>query len=145
MSASGWNYEAVLGPASSRGPAATASPRSFGLTVGGVLALLAIAPLRHGLPVRAWLLGVALALVVLALAQPSLLALPNRLWTALGDLLNRVVSPIALGVIYFVVVTPIGVLRRLRGHDPLGLRLDPSRVSYWVERDAPPGDMRRQF
>lgn len=145
MSASRWKYEAVLGPESRRSPAATASPRSFGVTMGAVLALLALAPMRHARSPRSWLLAVAAALLVLAITRPSWLAVPNRLWASLGDLLNRIVSPIALGVIYFVVVTPIGVLRRMLDHDPLGLRLDPSRPTYWIEREGEPGDLRRQF
>ena len=145
MSSTRWDYEATLGPASARGPAAPPTPRSFGFTVGGVLALLALAPLRHGQSPRRLLLGVALVLVSLAATRPSLLAVPNRLWSGLGDVLHRIVSPVVLGVIFFLVVTPIGILRRLRGHDPLGLRLKPSRSTYWIERDAESGDLRRQF
>ena len=140
-----WGYDATLGPASTSDPRATSTPRSFGLTVGSVLALIGLAPMRHGLPVRPVVLGIAFVLVSLALAAPALLAVPNRAWTMLGDVMHRIVSPLVLGVVYFLVVTPIAVIQRIRGTDVLGLRLDPKRETYWLDRDGERGDLRQQF
>jgi hypothetical protein len=55
----------------------------------------------------------------------------HRAWTALGDALGRIVSPLVLGVLYFLVVTPFGLLSRLRRRDPLGLKPDPKAPTYW--------------
>jgi hypothetical protein len=76
------------------------------------------------------------------------LALPNRWRTRFGLLLGRIVSPLALGLVYYASVVPVGVLMRLLGKDNFGLRFDRSAPSYWVVRDpkAKPDDsMKNQF
>jgi hypothetical protein len=86
--------------------------------------------------------------LVLGLAWPRILAPLNRIWTRLGLFLGMIVSPVVLGLMYFVVVTPIGVLMRCLGKDPLRLRRDPGTKSYWIMREppGPPGEtMRDQF
>ncbi len=77
-----------------------------------------------------------------------MLAPLNRLWTRFGMLLHRIVNPVVLGVLFFLVITPVGLLRRLVSRDPLTLRLDKTRASYWVVRETagpPPGSMKQQF
>ena len=72
----------------------------------------------------------------------------NRLWMRLGLLLGRVVSPVAIGVVYYVSVVPTGLLMRALGKDPLRLKFDREAVSYWIKRDPPgpdPRDMSDQF
>src|SRR5262245_12054224 len=119
--------------------------RGFGLTVGGVL--LAIAALRTGLhlwrgTVPGWTEATFAAIGVLllgfGLVAPARLAPLNRAWTALGLLLFKVVSPVALGLIYLTTIVPIGLLLRVSGRDPLHLKFDRQAGSYWVVR-APPG------
>jgi hypothetical protein len=81
-------------------------------------------------------------------AAPNLLALPNRLWSRLGLLLNRIISPIALAFLFYVVVTPLGALMRAFGKDNLRLRRDDSDTSYWIKRNPPgpkPDSMNHQF
>ncbi|MCS6854727.1 MAG: SxtJ family membrane protein [Elioraea sp.] len=124
------------------------SERAFGLTVGGILCL--IAAVGVALTGRlSWISGplggLGLLLVALALAAPRALALPNRAWLRFGLALSAVVTPVVLGLVFFLVVTPIGLALRLAGKRPLALRFDPARASYWEERRTPPGPMRRQF
>ena len=79
---------------------------------------------------------------------PSALGALNRGWTHLGALLNRIVSPIVSALVFFVTVTPIGVIRRLSGKDPLRLRADEKAESYWLVRQPPgpdPRTMSNQF
>jgi hypothetical protein len=105
-------------------------------------------PLGGGGAVRGWAIVVAAASLATALLRPSLLAPLNRLWTWVGLLLHRVVSPLVLGVLFFLVVTPVGLLMRARGKDPLRLRSDRVSNSYWIERRPPgpaPDSMRNQF
>lgn len=106
--------------------------REFGLLVGGILAVLGGVSLwRRGPLLRnEILLAVGGLLVVLGAVAPRLLVVPNRLWMKLAELLGRVVSPVVLAIVYFLVVTPVGLLRRLTGADPL-LRRGPRRDSYW--------------
>ena len=127
------------------------SDRGFGLTVGGILLLIAA--------VRVWLhegygaielaLGaVGLCLVVLALVRAQSLAGLNRGWTKLGLLLFKVVNPVVLGLIYLTTIVPIGLIMRACGHDPLRLKRDPLASTYWVRREPPgpaPETMKQQF
>jgi len=116
----------------------TSSDRAFGIVFTIFFAIVGLLPLLGSHPVRIWALVVSSIFLLLALLAPNSLAPLNKLWTKLGALLHRVVSPIALGVLFFLVVTPTGLLMRLFGKDPLRLRLDRSAKSYWIER-APPG------
>jgi hypothetical protein len=85
---------------------------------------------------------------VIALTNPTLLASLNRLWIKLGVLLGKLVSPIALGVLFYGVLVPIGVVMRLTGKDPLRLKRDTGAASYWISRTPPgppPDSMTNQF
>lgn len=125
--------------------------RSFGLTVGGIL--LAIVVVRVGFSLKFDLLSIILAaigsvLVVLAVFAPGRLEIANRLWMRLGMLLARIVTPVILFLIYVVGFVPIGMLMRLRGHDPLRAKKVPEGGSYWINRPSPDelvDGMPRQF
>lgn len=110
------------------------SDRNFGLVFAAFFLIVALLPLLHGNPLRLWALGLAGIFLILALTIPKLLAPFNRLWMRFGMLLHRIVSPVALAVLFYVVVTPTGLLMRLFGKDPLRLRLDKSTNSYWIQR-----------
>lgn len=114
------------------------SNRAFGVVFTVVLLIIAALPsLRGAAPY--WPAGiVAAGFALVSALAPAWLAPLNRLWTRIGLLMHRVVSPIVLGVMFFLVVTPIGVLMRIAGKDPLRLRLDKAASSYWIDR-TPPG------
>ena len=114
------------------------SDRSFGMVFAVVFALIGLLPLAFGGALRLWALLVAAAFLGIALAVPSLLAPLNRLWLRFGLLLHRIVSPLILGIMFFLVVTPMGLLMRALGKDPLRLRFDRHAASYWIDR-VPPG------
>ena len=129
-------------------PSNRSSERAFGFVFGAVFVVIGVWPLINGGSPRIWALVVALSMVSAGLWHPSLLARPNRLWLQLGALLHRIVSPVALAVMFFLVVTPTGLLMRLLGKDPLRLKRDPGAKSYWIARDPPDpreGGMRDQF
>lgn len=122
--------------------------RNFGLVFGVVFVLIAVWPYFRSQPLRWWPIPIAAAFFLLALARPSLLALPNRLWTRLGLLMGQVVSPVALGILFYAVFTPIGWIARVAGKDPLRLKFDATAASYWIARDPPgppPQSMDRPF
>jgi len=124
------------------------SDRSFGLVFSAVFLIVACWPLFHRESPRWWALGVAGVFALIAIGRPALLAVPNRLWTKLGLLLGKIVSPVALGILFYCVLTPIGALMRLIGTDPLRLKLDSSADSYWIGREPPgppPNSMTNQF
>ena len=124
------------------------SERTLGLVFAAFFLIIGCLPLSHAGAVRGWAIAVAAASLATALLRPSLLAPLNRLWTWVGLLLHRVVSPLVLGALFFLVVTPVGLLMRARGKDPLRLRLDRGADSYWIDRRPPgpaPDSMRNQF
>ncbi len=127
------------------------SDRSFGLTVGGILAGLGLleALWFGGWTVLAWaVLLTGGALVATALVRPPLLAPLNRAWLRFGLLLFKIVNPIVMFLIYATTVVPIGLWLRLRGRDLLRLRREPAAASYWIPREPPgpaPESMRHQF
>ncbi|HEY7364284.1 MAG TPA: SxtJ family membrane protein [Methylomirabilota bacterium] len=124
------------------------SDRSFGLVFAGVFVIIALFPLLGGRPVRLWSLIVAGVLVGVAMLRPGLLAPANRLWLAFGLLLHRVTSPLVLGLLFFLVFTPMGFVMRVLRKDPLRVQWDGSAPSYWIPRRPPgpePDTMRNQF
>lgn len=124
------------------------SDRGFGLVFAAVFALIAAAPLLHGGSVRLIPLAAAGAFLALALAAPRLLGPLNRLWLKFGLLLHRIVNPVVMAVIFFLVVTPAALIIRWLGRDPLRLAFDRQAASYWIERQPPgpaPDTMRNQF
>ena len=121
--------------------------RSFGLLVGGVFALIGVWPMVfRGMPPRPWALILAALLIAPALIFPRALTLPHRGWMALSEILGWVNTRIILGVIFYILLTPIGVIRRLLGKDPMGRQLRPELDSYRVLRKPRPGShMTRQY
>jgi hypothetical protein len=126
----------------------SSSDRAFGLVFAAVFLIVAAWPLLGGGTPRWWALVLAVGFGAVALVRPVLLAGLNRQWTKLGILLSRVVSPVALGLLFYAVLTPIGVLMRLTGKDPLRLKREPGARSYWMPRHPPgppPDSMTNQF
>lgn len=113
------------------------SDRAFGFVFSVFFLIVAAWPMLHANSPRWWVGGVAAVWALVALLRPTLLAGLNRLWTALGLLMGRIVSPIALGLLFYCVITPIGRLMHLAGRDPLLLKRDPGAASYWRRRDPP--------
>jgi hypothetical protein len=125
-----------------------ASDRSFGFVFAAFFAIVGLVPLLRHHPLRLWALIVGGVFLLIAIVRPSLLKTPNRLWTRLGLLLSKVVNPVVMGILFYVVVTPIAFLRRLGGADSLKLHFDPQAPTYWQERRPPgpaPESMARQF
>jgi len=121
--------------------------RSFGLIVGGIFTILGILPaIVRGGSFRWWSVVVGGCLVLPAAVFPQSLYWPYRGWTAVGNALGWVNSRIILGVVFYVVVTPIGLVRRWLGRDPMGRRLRPDLKTYRVPRKSrPAGHLKNQF
>ena len=124
------------------------SDRGFGLVVGGIFMLIGCWPLVRGLSPRWYLVVPAAALMIAGVLAPRVLAPLNRAWMKLGLLLHRVVAPILMGIVFFGVVLPTGLVMRLRGKDLLRLKIDPRAASYWIVREPPvpaPDALKNQF
>ncbi|MBF0179436.1 MAG: hypothetical protein HQM03_05335 [Magnetococcales bacterium] len=112
-----------------------ATERGFGLVFAAFFAVIGLWPLLHGQAWRPWAVAAGALFLAIALLRPQLLKPWNRLWGRFGALLHRIVSPMVMAVVFFVVVTPIALLMRLLGKDPLRLKKDPAARSYWIVRD----------
>jgi predicted membrane metal-binding protein len=124
------------------------SDRSFGLVFAAVFAIVALLPLKNGGEPRLWAGIAAAAFLAVALVWPKALKPLNKLWFLVGMALHHVVTPLVMGLLFFVTVTPIALLMRVAGKDPLRLRRDDAAASYWIVRNPPGPDaesMRRQF
>jgi hypothetical protein len=128
-------------------PPNRAQLRHFGLIVGGIFGLVGLWPLVvRGSSVRPWAIGLAVALILPALVAPRVLGPAQRAWMALGNALGWVNTRIVLGLIFFGLITPMGLMFRLMGRDPLQRAFDPSATTYRVPRPPRPGThMLRQF
>jgi hypothetical protein len=124
------------------------SNRSFGLVFAAVFAIVALLPLKDGGPPVLWAAAAAALFLVVALALPRLLKPLNHLWFLIGLALHHVMTPLVMGLLYFLTVTPTGLVMRALGKTPLKLGRDPGVASYWILRTPPgpaPDSLRRQF
>ena len=120
------------------------SNRSFGIVFFIVFILIALYPLLNGQEIRFWALIISAVFLILGLLKSKLLTPLNKLWFRFGIFLGKIISPIIMGLIFFLVVTPIGLIMRLLGKDVLNLKYNKER-SYWIEKDGPKSKMKNQF
>ena len=119
--------------------------RNFGLVLATFFMIICLYPVLKGENIRLWALLISIILCCLGLFLPKTLIVPNKLWFKLGMLLGAIVSPIIMGVIFFLTVTPIGIIMRLFGKDVLNQRIEKSAKSYWIKRKEPMSSMKNQF
>ena len=125
------------------------SDRAFGIVFTVVFFVAGLWPSLFGQgDIRLWAMIAAAAILLVAIVIPRILAPANRLWGRFGLLLHKVVNPIVMGLIFFLTVTPTGMIMRALGKTPLTLEADPEAESYWILRDPPgpqPKSMADQF
>ena len=120
------------------------SNRSFGIVFFVVFLIVAIYPLIKNGDLRLWPLIISIIFLILGLINSKLLTPLNKLWFKFGIFLGRLMSPIIMGIIFFFVVTPIGLLLRIIGKDILNLKKNNSK-SYWIKKNGPISKMINQF
>ena len=120
------------------------SNRSFGIVFFVVFLLIALYPLINTEEIRIWSLIISLIFLILGLINSRILNPLNKLWFKFGILLGKIVSPIIMGIIFFLVVTPIGFIMRILGKDVLNLKFNKNK-SYWIEKTGPKSKMKNQF
>ena len=121
------------------------SNRSFALVFFFVFLIMGLWPLmREELP-RIWLLTISIFFLVLGIMNSKLLTPLNKIWFKIGIFLGNLVAPIIMGIIFFIVVTPIGLFMKLIGKDLLQKKYDKKKKSYWIKRDGSFNTMKRQF
>ena len=120
------------------------SNRSFGIVFFIVFLLIALYPLINKGELRLWSLIISFIFFILGILNSKILTPLNKLWFKFGIFLGKIVSPIIMVIIFFFVVTPIGVLMRIFGKDILNLKYNNNK-SYWIEKTEPKSKMKNQF
>tara|TARA_B100001027_G_scaffold5004_1_gene3257 strand:- start:495 stop:884 length:390 start_codon:yes stop_codon:yes gene_type:complete len=120
------------------------SNRSFGIVFSIVFLLIALYPLINGENLRLWSLIISIVFIVLGIINSNLLKPLNKLWFKFGLLLGKIISPFVMGIIFFIVVTPIAILMRLLRKDLLKLKFNKNN-SYWIQKSGPKSKMKNQF
>ena len=121
------------------------SNKSFGLVFFVIFIIVALWPLLNDGNIRIWSIIVSIIFLILALLNSKILTPFNKLWMRLGALLGIIVSPIVMGVVYFGIITPIGLIMKLFGKDVLNLKLDKNKKTYWTLKKKIPSKMKDQF
>ena len=120
------------------------SNRSFGILFFVVFLLVAIYPLIHNGEIRIWSAIISSIFLILGLLESKILTPFNKLWFRFGIFLGKIISPLIMGIIFFLVVTPIGLVMRLFGKDVLNLKYNKNQ-SYWIEKNGTKSKMKNQF
>ncbi len=120
------------------------SNKSFGIVFFIVFLIIALYPMIKDGDIRLWSLILSLIFLILGLINSIILTPLNRLWFKFGIFLGKIVSPIILGIIFFLVVTPTGILLRLFGRDVINLKYNKNN-SYWIKKTGPKSKMKDQF
>ena len=120
------------------------SNRSFGIVFFVVFLLIALYPLTYVGEVRIWSLIISIIFLILGLLNSKILNPLNQIWFKFGVLLGRIISPFIMAIIFFFVVTPIGLIMRTLGKDILNLRYN-TKKTYWIEKTGPKSKMKNQF
>jgi hypothetical protein len=121
------------------------SNRNFGLVFFFIFLVVSIWPLTHNESPRIWSTIISLAFLILVLTRSKLLTPLNRLWAKFGIILGSIIAPIVMGVVFFLVITPIGLVMKIIGKDLLSIKYDKKKETYWVKRDKPTSTMKQQF
>ena len=120
------------------------SNRSFGIVFFIFFFLIALYPLINFDEIRVWSLIISLFFLVLGLLRSKILTPLNKIWFKFGIFLGTIFSPLIMGMIFFLIVTPIGILMRIFKKDILHLKFNKNK-SYWIEKNGPKSKMENQF
>jgi hypothetical protein len=119
--------------------------RNFGLVFAAVFLIISLYPLWFGKNMHLWACIIAFIFFFFAIFLPKALILPNKLWFKLGSFLGAIISPLIMGMIFFLTVTPTGVIMRLFGKDILNQKMKKSIKSHWINKIKTVSSMKNQF
>ncbi len=120
------------------------SNRSFGIVFFVVFLFIALYPLSYNGEIIKWSLVISLILLVLGLINSKILTPLNKIWFKFGIFLGNIISPIIMAIVFFLIVTPIGLIMRVLRKDLLNLKFN-TKKSYWIEKKGPKSKMKNQF
>ena len=120
------------------------SNKSFGIVFFIVFLIISIYPLLNNGNIRIWSLIISFIFLILGVLNSKLLNPLNKIWFKFGLFLGKIISPIVMGIIFFLVVTPIAILMKLLQKDLLNLKFNKNNT-YWIEKSGPKSKMKNQF
>ena len=121
------------------------SNRSFGILFFVVFLGFGLWPLTKNQPINLILISISIIFLILGVLNSKTLSPFNNLWIKFGELLGRIIAPIVMALVYFIILTPISLLVRVFGKDLLGLKFLKKQNSYWIKRNKDLGKMDKQF
>ena len=120
------------------------SNKSFGIVFFTVFLIIAIWPLLNGNDIRYWSLIISIVFLLLGILNSKILTPLNKIWFKIGILLGNIISPIVMGIIFFLVVTPTSIIMKILRKDLLNLKKN-NKNSYWIEKRKQNSSMKKQF
>ena len=116
---------------------------AFGILFFILFLIIGLYPLLSSEPIRIWSVSISLVFLIITIIKPNLFTFLNKLWIKFGILLGKIISPIVMGLVFFFVVTPIGILVRIFKKDIMGLKIGAN--TYWINREDKVQSMKKQF
>ena len=116
---------------------------TFGILFFTFFLIIGAYPLKTGGAIRVWSVVLSLVFLFITIIRPNLFTFLNKLWIQFGILLGKIISPLVMGLVFFFVVTPIGILIRMLKKDVMGLKR--GAPSYWINREDKAQSMKKQF
>ena len=120
------------------------SNRSFGITFFIVFLIISLFPVLNEENPKVWSLAISFIFLILGLLNSNLLSPLNKIWFKFGLFLGNFISPIVMGIVFFFVVTPIGIMMRISGKDLINLK-KKNKKTYWIEKTGTKSKMKNQF
>ncbi len=120
------------------------SNRNFGIVFSIVFLIISLWPLLNQNDIRIWSLIISGIFLVLGIINSKLLSFLNKIWFKFGIFLGNFIAPIVMGIVYFMVVTPTGLIMKLFGKDSLNLKKN-NKDTYWIKKDNSNSDLKNQF
>ncbi len=120
------------------------SNRGFGVLFFIVFLVISLWPLLNGNDLRVWSLIISLIFLLLGLLNSKILNPLKKVWIKFGELLGKIVSPIILAIVFYIIITPIGILMKTLRKDLLNIKFSNNK-SYWIKRNKDLGSMKNQF
>ena len=120
------------------------SNRNFGIVFSIVFLIIAIWPILNQNEIRIWSIIISLIFLILGLINSKFLSPLNKAWFKFGLILGSIIAPVVMGIVFFLVVTPTGLIMKALGKDILGLKRNKNNT-YWLEKDNSNNNLKNQF
>ena len=120
------------------------SNRNFGIVFSIVFLIIAIWPILNQNEIRIWSMMISFIFLILGLINSKFLSPLNKAWFKFGLILGSLIAPIVMGIVFFLVVTPTGLIMKALGKDLLGLKRNKNNT-YWLEKDNSNNNLKNQF